>query len=172
MKLFMKISQLRMTEHYLPKMIRCLEVLNEEQVWKKDKAYLNSIGGLVLHICEHIKRNTDGTDNRTSFRKTNPQEEKGIENFFPDEQLTSDELIEVVKQTFESWFHSQELYFQSSTVNSGEIDIHKMYHLIEHVSYHLGQIVDRTQHITGQSYQFCQNGLNERNLRMKIEREI
>ena len=40
---------------------------------------------------------------------------------------------------------------------------------MEHTSYHLGQIVDRTKLIKGQQFKFCQNGINEKNLRTRVE---
>ena len=49
------------------------------------------------------------------------------------------------------------------------IDLHSLLHLVEHTSYHLGQIVDRTKSIKGQQFNFCQNGINEKNLRTRVE---
>ncbi|RFT66321.1 hypothetical protein D0U04_13980 [Bacillus clarus] len=40
---------------------------------------------------------------------------------------------------------------------------------LEHTSYHLGQVVDRTKALKGQKFNFCQNGLNEKNVRFMIE---
>lgn len=49
-----------------------------------------------------------------------------------------------------------------------EDDMHHLFHIVEHTGYHLGQVVDRVQRTTGARFQFCQNGLNERNLRLSI----
>jgi hypothetical protein len=48
--------------------------------------------------------------------------------------------------------------------------LHNLFHLVEHTSYHLGQVVDRAKRITEISFQFCQNGLNEKMLRLIIEK--
>lgn len=49
------------------------------------------------------------------------------------------------------------------------MDLHSLLHLVEHTSYHLGQVVDRTKFIKGQQFNFCQNGINEKNLRIRVE---
>ena len=49
------------------------------------------------------------------------------------------------------------------------IDLHSLLHLVEHTSYHLGQVVDRTKSIKGQQFNFCQNGINEKNLKIRVE---
>ena len=45
LKLFVKISQNRMFNHYLPKLIYAILELNSEQIWNKEFINLNSTGG-------------------------------------------------------------------------------------------------------------------------------
>lgn len=54
---------------------------------------------------------------------------------------------------------------------SQEINMHALYHGIEHTRYHLGQNVDRSKRMTGANFNFCQRGINEGNLKLLIERE-
>jgi hypothetical protein len=56
---FIVISKHRLMGHYLPKFVACLEKINEDGLWHKEPGRSNSIGGIILHIVEHIKRNTD-----------------------------------------------------------------------------------------------------------------
>ncbi|NHN34755.1 hypothetical protein [Paenibacillus agricola] len=53
---FMRISIFRMCEHYLPKLKITLDDLNKEVLWKHETERLNSIGGIVLHVTQHIQR--------------------------------------------------------------------------------------------------------------------
>lgn len=46
-----------MQDHYLPKLIQAISFVSEEDLWKHGDS-VNSIGGIILHICEHIQRNT------------------------------------------------------------------------------------------------------------------
>lgn len=161
LKLFIKISQQRMYNHYLPKLIESVRQLNLEALWYKEIESLNSIGGIIIHICEHIKRNSIRFSNQKhiSFNK-------GIEEHFPNLNLPPEELRKLVEETFNEF----NLVMQKLVNNTPqEIDMHSLYHLVEHTGYHLGQIVDRSKRITGTAFNFCQNGINEKNLKALIE---
>ena len=95
LKLFIKISQQRMYNHYLPKLIESVRQLNLEALWYKEIESLNSIGGIIIHICEHIKRNSIRFSNQKhiSFNK-------GIEEHFPNLNLPPEELRKLVEETF------------------------------------------------------------------------
>jgi uncharacterized damage-inducible protein DinB len=163
MKLFVKIALHRMYDHYLPKLLRSIQTLNMEQLWECNAPGLNSVGGIVLHICEHIKRNT------LSYLQRNIKFDEGIEEYFPQLDFTPDMLSIIVQETFDKWKH--QITNMINENNYIDIDMHSLFHLVEHTSYHLGQIVDRAKRMTGTSFQFCQNGLNEKTLRLIIESE-
>lgn len=58
-------------------------------------------------------------------------------------------------------------------INKAEVFcMYDIYHLIEHTGYHLGQVVDRVQRITGKRFQFVQNGINEKTLKKYINTEL
>src|SRR5688572_27072869 len=59
-----------LTGDYQPKIERCLERLNDEQIWWRPNAESNSIGNLVLHLCGNARQWIvcglgAGPDNRT-----------------------------------------------------------------------------------------------------------
>jgi uncharacterized damage-inducible protein DinB len=159
--LFLKISQHRMHSHYLPKLVQSIQQLDITMLWTKEVSTLNSVGSIVLHICEHIRRNSIrlASKDHVDFGK-------GIEDHFPDTNFSLEELKEVVKEVFNE--------FNAVMVNliaeaPSENDMHNLYHLIEHTGYHLGQVVDRTKRLSDTSFDFCQNGINEKNLKLLIE---
>src|SRR5215213_8983687 len=45
-----------LTGDYLPKIERCLEQLDDEQIWWRSNAESNSIGNLVLHLCGNARQ--------------------------------------------------------------------------------------------------------------------
>jgi hypothetical protein len=98
LELFIKISQQRMYNHYLPKLSSCIEELSLEALWGKDNFNLNSIGGIVLHICEHVKRNSIrfSQQSHSGF-------DIGIEDHFPDLKLSPDDLNHKVKDAFDEF---------------------------------------------------------------------
>lgn len=164
LKLFVKISQQRMYNHYLPKLVQSLQELNSDAIWGKEAENLNSVGGIVLHICEYVRRISVrfSNQNHSGFNK-------GIEDYFPDLNLSPEELIQTAKKTFDEFNSVMEKLLENMP---DEIDMHSLYHLVEHTGYHLGQIIDRTKRITKTSFNFCQNGINERNLKELIKDQL
>ncbi|WP_242225740.1 DinB family protein [Bacillus cereus group sp. BfR-BA-01358] len=158
MELIYKISYHRMQDHYLPKLVQAISLVSKEDLWKQGNS-VNSIGGIVLHICEHIQRNT------SRYKNPNIVFEKGIEEYFPVKRQHTEVLLQYVEEVFGAW---RKAYIQAWE-EKGHIDLHSLLHLVEHTSYHLGQIVDRTKSIKGQQFNFCQNGINEKNLRTRVE---
>ncbi|OUC02049.1 hypothetical protein BK784_10445 [Bacillus thuringiensis serovar medellin] len=158
MELVYKISYHRMQDHYLPKLVQAIWLVSEEDLWKQETS-VNSIGGIVLYICEHLQRNT------RRYKDPDIVFENGIEEYFPIKHLSSETLLKTVEEIFDEW---GKVYIQVWE-EKRHIDLHSLLHLVEHTSYHLGQIVDRTKSIKGQQFNFCQNGINEKNLRTRVE---
>lgn len=88
-----------------------------------------------------------------------------IEIYFPEGGYKKTQVSDIMRETFLQF--ENELH-NAFTVKPEEINIGKLYHVVEHTGYHLGQIVDRTKLVTQASFQFCQNGINEKNLRETI----
>ncbi|HDR7772532.1 TPA: hypothetical protein QCY13_003879 [Bacillus paranthracis] len=158
MELVYKITYHRMQDHYLPKLIQAISFVSEEDLWKQGDS-VNSIGGIVLHICEHIQRNT------SRYKNPNIVFEKGIEEYFPVKRQRTELLLQYVEEVFDEWGTE---YIQACG-EKRHIDLHSLLHLVEHTSYHLGQVVDRTKSIKGQQFNFFQNGITEKNLKIRVE---
>ncbi len=157
-ELVYKITYHRMQNHYLSKFVQAISLVSEEDLWKQGDS-VNSIGGIVLHICEHIQRNT------SRYKNPNIVFEKGIEEYFPVKRQSIEVLLQYVEEVFGEWGKA---YIQVRE-EKRQIDLHSLLHLVEHTSYHLGQVVDRTKSIKKQQFNFCQNGINEKNLRTRVE---
>ncbi|MBG9792432.1 hypothetical protein ABD76_07955 [Paenibacillus dendritiformis] len=161
---FIRISLHRMCDHYAPKLDSALHSLSTENVWHKESGQANSIGGIVLHIGEHIRRHIDRYSNHGHAAAG------GIENFFPGECIEVNVLRSRTVKTFGEWKRliSRHLAGEFAVERLDTADI---YHLVEHTGYHLGQIIDRAQRLSGLSFQFMQRGINERNLKKLLEDE-
>src|SRR3979409_1065166 len=53
---FIQEARRLFTEEYLPKVERCLDKLNDEQVWWRPNPESNSIGNLLLHISGNARQ--------------------------------------------------------------------------------------------------------------------
>ncbi|KRE40920.1 hypothetical protein [Paenibacillus sp. Soil522] len=161
---FTRISIFRMYEHYLPKLKIALDSVDKEVLWKHEKETLNSIGGIVLHVGQHIQRHVIKYSNSGKV-------EGGIENYFPDEvAASSSDLIQLITERFNSWREVMTGYIEGNK-DIKNLDMFDIYHLVEHTGYHLGQIIDRVQRLTDRNFQFVQNGINERSLKDLIYRD-
>ncbi|MCZ8512798.1 DinB family protein [Paenibacillus filicis] len=155
---FRFISKHRMMNHYYVKLKSCIESLNSDSLWFKEFDQQNSIGGIVMHILEHVKRNT--------LRLSDPDVifAKGMEDTFTDAALDKDMLLQELERIFNA--------FDAAIDEAEFIDMYSIYHLVEHTGYHLGQIVDRAQRMTGRRYQFVQNGIHEKALKDQVDRDL
>lgn len=122
--LFVKISQQRMHRHYLPKLIQSIQVIHTDVLWDEQSENLNSIGGIILHICEHIKRSSTRFSNllHTEYGE-------GIEAYFPNENLSPNELCLVVNETFTEFYSVMDNLLARMPE---QIDMHRLFHLVEH----------------------------------------
>ena len=45
-----------LVSEYLPKIERCLEQLDDNQIWWRANSHSNSIGNLILHVCGNARQ--------------------------------------------------------------------------------------------------------------------
>lgn len=158
---FTLISIFRMCEHYLPKLKIALDGVDKSILWKHEKEMFNSIGGIVLHVGEHVQRHI-------IRYSSGGKVEGGIENQFPDKvALSSIELIQFITDCFSSWREIMTDYLDGKK-DEENLSMYDIYHLVEHTGYHLGQIIDQIQRLTDRILHFVQNGINERSLKELI----
>ena len=53
---FLAEAQRSLGKHHLPRIVRCLESLSDEQVWWRPNEASNSIGNIVLHLCGNVRQ--------------------------------------------------------------------------------------------------------------------
>ena len=53
---FIRASRRYLANEYLPKIERCLELLDEDEVWWRPNQHSNSIGNLVLHLAGNVRQ--------------------------------------------------------------------------------------------------------------------
>lgn len=160
--IFLKITMHRMCAMYLPKLLLALERLEPEQLWTEAYAGGNTIGGIALHVCEHVRR--------SCLRLTKQEHllQADFHRYFPNQELIPSQVAGMLEEQFGAWQDIMSLYLRGEWVFTDE-HMHQLYHLVEHTGYHLGQIIDRVQSQTGVKFDFVENGLHEKFLRQRIE---
>ena len=158
---FLKLSAYYLREHYGPKIFRCLEEMDEDQIWWRPNAESNSIGNLILHLCGNARQwIISGVGNKTDVRER---------------QQEFDELgplpVEVLKHKLSTMLEEacavilnleEEGLFESRTLQGNEVTVMEaIYHVVEHFSMHTGQIIYITKLHRGKDlafYKITENG--------------
>lgn len=135
---------LRMSES-TERIERCLEELTEEEIWRRPNSHLASVGNLVLHLCGNIGQYVLSSlssmpDNRVR------QQEFDATGGYTRQQLrkmmrtTADEAMRVIADTT-----AAEMMRVRTVQGFSMSGIGICVHVVEHYSYHTGQIALHTK---------------------------
>lgn len=140
-KSFIARSRYHLSEDFLPKIERCLDLLTDEQLWWRANSQSNSIGNLLLHLSGNARQwivcglgsSTDSRDRDSEFaqRELIPREELRA--------LLKQTLIDVDKTLakFDAAALLDPRVIQGLEVSALEAILH----VVEHFSMHTGQII-------------------------------
>lgn len=127
-------------EENLPRIEKCLNLLTEEQVWERPNPTSNSIGNLILHLCGNIRQwvissiggKKDIRERDVEFSTTNGLSKASL---YSKIEMTIHEAIKTIKNLSE-----EELLEQKSVQGYNYSALGNIFHAVEHLSYHVGQI--------------------------------
>ena len=128
-------------EKYLPRILKCLQLLDEKEIWWRPNAASNSAGNLVLHLCGNVRQwIICGLGGKPDVRKRD--EEFAERGPIPRRRLiaTLKQTVEEARQTLDGLSPetlTQEFVIQGYRV-SGRTAVSSVY---EHFAYHAGQII-------------------------------
>jgi uncharacterized damage-inducible protein DinB len=117
-----------------------LDTISEEQVWQKPNDSLNTIGNLILHLCGNMTQYGIASLNETVDERQRDVEFSTKGGFTKKELLKKLETtVNEVKKTLQNT--SAERLVSLKKVQGFEFSgIGNSIHLVEHFSYHTGQI--------------------------------
>ena len=123
-----------------PKIIKCLDLLTEDQVWQQPNDNLTSIGNLILHLNGNVRQwigaldpmYTDIRQRPKEFLQTSKISKKELVNILQDLQSFTDSILSKTDPSILSKKHTVQCY--------EETGFSIIVHVIEHFSYHVGQI--------------------------------
>jgi uncharacterized damage-inducible protein DinB len=137
-----------LTGEYLPKIERCLEQLNDEQIWWRANEESNSIGNLVLHLCGNARQwIVCGLGSEPDTRKRDAE-------FAQRDAIARAELLRLLRSTLtdvESVLRNlpPSTLLQKRRIQGNEVEVlEAVFHVTEHFSMHTGQIIMLTKIIT------------------------
>ncbi len=130
---------------FLPKIRFCVESLSEEQMWWRPNERSNSVGNLILHLAGNVRQwviaalggSCDGRQREEEFATRGP--------------MPSDQLLRSLEQTIDEAVTVVEKLEPMRLLERHRIQIYEVtalqaiLHVVEHFSYHTGQIVYATK---------------------------
>jgi len=144
-QVFITRSRHHLSQDFLPKIERCLELLNDEQIWWRANPQSNSIGNLILHLSGNVRQwIVSGLGGAADSR------DRGAE-FAQRDVISREELIEKLKQTLGdadaalAKFDAEKLLDLQSIQGCDVSALEAILHVVEHFSMHTGQIILMTK---------------------------
>lgn len=119
---------------------KCFDQLSEEEIWKRPNASANSIGTLIIHVCGNITQYViSSLGNRED--KRNRDNEFATHSGFSKAELLA-KLENTLQQAKEVIIHASEaeLVKMHSVQGFNLPGLGNVIHIVEHLSYHTGQI--------------------------------
>ena len=146
---FLSDSRAFLTEQYLPSIERCVARLTDEQIWSRPNEASNSIGNLLLHLAGSTRYWATEVIGSTAIGRARQKE------FDQREIIPTPELLTKLRAAVEE----TDLRLASLT-GAQLLEVRKargeeftvlwcVYHIVEHFSYHTGQIQSMTKAFAG-----------------------
>lgn len=149
----------RIYDECLPRILKCIDMLEEEKIWWRPNPNSNSIGNLVLHLTGNVRQWIyAGLGRNKDIRNRNWEFEEATK-MSKDELKT--ELVAVLNliRPVISQLPAEELLIIRRVQTFEESGLTILIHVTEHFSYHTGQIAYITKMITNQPLGFYE-GVN------------
>jgi hypothetical protein len=152
--LFLEFSREKLLKQYWPRLRRCVESLNDEQVWSRPNEASNSIGNLILHLNGNVQQWLVASFDHLEDTRNRPAE-FGEREIVPASALlkrleatmlrAADVLSRLTEADLRTIFH-----IQGYSVSG----LHAVYQVVEHFGLHYGQIIYITKSISGEDLGF------------------
>ena len=147
---FIQNARQLLKEEYFPKIERCLERLTDEQAWWRPNSESNSIGNLLLHLSGNARQwIVSGLGGETDKRERQAEfDERRI--------IARDELLALLRTTIAEVDHVLAEFAPARLLDSFPIQgtqstaLAAIFHVTEHFSMHVGQIVYITKQLTAE----------------------
>lgn len=138
---FLMYARRRLAKEYLPRILRCLEEMSEKDLWWRPHEESNSVGNLVLHLSGNVHQwintglgGSPDTRNRPAeFSERGPIPKRELARRITSVVRTADRTL--------ARFDASKLMDVRPIQRYRVTCLDAVFHVVEHFSQHLGQIV-------------------------------
>ncbi len=139
-ELLIKEIHLRLVGESIPRLRKCLNMLDEATIWYRPNVNSNTVGNLVLHLHGNVRqwlgsglmKMEDVRKRQTEFNEKGPVSTREL-------LQKLDEIENLVKLTLET-VKPEDLTTFHSVQGFQESGVAILVHVAEHFSYHVGQV--------------------------------
>jgi len=142
---FIARARYHLIDEFRPKIEKCLERLNDDQIWWRPNEQSNSIGNLVLHLCGNARQwIVCGVGGAADSRNRDAE-------FAQREVVPRVELQSLLKKTLDEVDSTLERLdanglLERHTIQGSDVSaLEAILHVVEHFSMHTGQILMLTK---------------------------
>jgi uncharacterized damage-inducible protein DinB len=139
--LFLASSQHSLAKQNLPRIVKCLQQLSEEEIWWRPNSASNSAGNLVLHLCGNVRQWIISGLGEAEDRRERDREfaERGP---IPRQVLVT-QLRRTVRDACRVLAHltDDSLSLKQNIQGYHVTGLYAAFRVAEHFGYHTGQII-------------------------------
>ena len=147
-----------------PKVIKCMNELEEDDIWKRPNHSSNSVGNIILHLCGNITQYIISSLGGAEDKRERDKE------FSTNGGYSKSELVEKLSSTIDKakaiikTMDKQSLLRKRSVQGFEYSGMGIIIHVTEHYSYHTGQIIFWTKLLKDKGLEFYAGiDLNKKN---------
>lgn len=153
-QLIIEEAQRRIFEESYQRIYKCLDLLTEDQVWQRPNEELSSIGNLILHLCGNARQwIISGLGGKEDHRKR-AEEFKSVSRCSKWKIKRMMEELETDIKNVINKLSEEELKRVRPVQVFEESGAAILIHVIEHFSYHTGQISWYTKMLTNKDLKY------------------
>ena len=141
-------------EAYTPRIVRCLKLLSEDEIWWRPNRASNSVGNLVLHLQGNVRqwiisglgKQPDRRNRELEFKETGPIARRVLLGGLRKTVREADQVLGNLSQP--------DLLRRFSIQGYHVTGFQALWHVAEHFAFHSGQIVFVTKLKWGKDLRF------------------
>lgn len=132
--------RIRIFNESIPRIKQCLNSLTESEIWYRPNSHSNSVGNLVLHLCGNARQwivaglgqQVDTRDRDYEFNERGPLPTPKLMALLDQTQTEVEQVLSQLSETDLVQEYPVQVFRESG--------VSILVHVIEHFSYHTGQI--------------------------------
>jgi len=153
-EIFISEARRHLQQEYLPWLRACLARLSEAEVWWRPNEASNSVGNLILHLCGNIRQWLIHGVGGAADARHRPAEFAARESCSKAELLQKLEATLAAVDTVLANLPIDKLVEPRVIQGFNVTALGAIFHVVEHFSYHTGQIIYITKMRSGEDLKF------------------